>query len=176
MKHRTLNQSYYYGRNHTRLKVNQNAGDLVAVESYRAIARTLNDVVDNSLGDNVHATGTNLIDARTLKLIEQKEHKKLEALARKGEVAARPTLLGFCMTKTCEYGGIESAVHCAGVDGKGPCKDAIFSRKNGPKLQQLYDSNAEELKSLIENTPRHSKLRAENEAIEVYFHATSTDD
>ena len=175
MKHKSLNQSYYYGRNYTRVKVNRIAGDLVTVESYRAIARKLNDVVENSLGDCVHATGKNLIDTRTLKLIEQKEHKKLEALASKGELAARPTLLGFCMTQSCEYGGVESAVHCAGVDGKGPCKDAIFSRKNRPKLAHLYKSNAEQLESLVENTPRHSKLRAENEAIEVYFHATSTD-
>ncbi|WP_336270108.1 hypothetical protein [Vreelandella arctica] len=175
MKHRTANQSYYYGRNHTHLTVNRNATETVLVESYRTTTRILIEAAENSLGDCVHPVGKNLIADDTLKLIKEKEHKKLESLAKKGAIAARPTLLGFCMTQSCNYGGVESAVHCAGVDGKAPCKDAIFSKRNEERLQTLYNGNAEELKNLLENTPRHSKLKAENEAIEVYFHATSTD-
>jgi integrase len=175
MKHRTANQSYYYGRNHTRLRVNRNATETVLVESYRTTTRILTEAAENSLGDCVHPAGKNLITGDTLKLIKEKEHKKLESLAKKGAIAARPTLLGFCMTQSCKYGGVESAVHCAGVDGKGPCKDAIFSKRNSTRLQNLYDSNTEDLKRLVGNTPRRSKLKAENEAIEVYFHATSTD-
>ena len=175
MKHKTVQQSYYYGRNYTRLKVNRLTQDAVLIESYRTTTRMLIDAAENSLGDNVHPTGKILIEKNSIKLIEEKKYKKLEALAKKGEIAARPTLLGLCMTQSCGFGGVESAVHCAGVDGKGPCKDAIFSKRNGKRLQSLYDRNAEELRTLVENTPRHSKLKAENEAIEVYFHVTTTD-
>lgn len=173
MKHKTVNQSYYYGRNYTRLRINANAEETVIAESYRSIVRNLIKATENSLGDSIHSAGKNLISSTTLKLIEQRDHKKLEKLAKKGEIAARPTLLGFCMTQSCEYGGVESAVHCAGVDGNGPCKDAIFSKKNNKKLKVLHYSNSEKLKDLLENTPKHSKLKIENEAIEVYFHATS---
>lgn len=173
MKHKSLNQSYYYGRNYTRLRMNTAAEQAVVTESYRATIRNLSEIADNTLGENVHATGNNLINVDTLNLIEKRDHKKLEALAKKGEIAARQTLLGFCMTQSCEYGGVESAVHCAGVDGSGPCKDAVFSKRNRKRLKIMYDNNAEELNDLVENTPRHSKLKAENEAIEVYFHATS---
>lgn len=174
MKHRTENQSYYYGRNYTRLKVNRNAMETVLVESYRTTTRILTEAAENVLGECVHPLGKNLIKGDTLKLINEKDHKKLLSLAKKGAIAARSTLLGFCMTQSCKYGGVESAVHCAGVDGKGPCQDALFSKPKGKRLRALYESNAEELKILVENTPRHSKLKAENEAIEVYFHATST--
>ena len=153
--------------------MNTAAEQAVVTESYRAIVRNLIEIAENTLGENVHATGNNLINVNTLNLIKDRDHKKLEALAKKGEIAARQTLLGFCMTQSCEYGGVESAVHCAGVDGKGPCKDAVFSKRNRKRLKLMYDSNAEELKDLVENTPRHSKLKAENEAVEVYFHATS---
>lgn len=173
MKHKSPYQSYYYGRNYTRLRTNSLAAQIVLIESYRTVVRNLVEVAENSLGDSVHATGKNFIALGTLQLIEQCDHKKLEALAKKGEIAARPTLLGFCMTESCEYGGVESAVHCAGVDGKGPCKDAVFSKKNSKRLKALYDKNEHELNDLVENTPRHSKLKAENEAIEVYFHATT---
>lgn len=173
MKHKSVHQSYYYGRNYTRLRMNSNTEQTVVAEGYRATVRSLVDVAENTLGDSIHATGRNLLAVDTLKLIKERDHKKLEALAKKGEIAVRPTLLGFCMTESCEYGGVESAVHCAGVDGKGPCKDAVFSKKNGKRLKALYDNNEHELKKLVENTPRHSKLKVENEAIEVYFHATS---
>lgn len=173
MKHKTINQSYYYGRNHTRLRVNKDVERKVTIESYRSVIRQLIETTENTLDDNISPTGKNLIEKSTLNLITKHDHKKLEVLVKKGEIAARPTLLGFCMIQSCEYGGIESAVHCAGVDGNGPCKDAIFSKKNNKKLKVLYDSNSENIKDLTENTPKHSKLKNENEAIEVYFHATS---
>lgn len=173
MKHKTTNQSYYYGRNHTRLRVNKDVERKVTIESYRSVIRQLIDTTENTLHDNISPAGKNLIAKSTLNLISKRDHKKLEMLVKKGEVAFRPTLLGFCMTERCEYGGVESAVHCAGVDGNGPCKDAIFSKKNNKRLKVLYDSNYNNLKDLIENTPKHSKLKNENEAIEVYFHATS---
>ena len=173
MKHKTVHQSYYYGRNYTRLKVNANAEQAVILESYRTAVRNLIEIAKNTLDDSVHPTGKNLIATDTLRLIEKRDFERLEALAKKGEIAARPTLLGFCMTQSCEYGGVESAVHCAGVDGKGPCKDAVFSKRNDKRLKALYDNNAKELKNLVENSPRHSKLKAENEAIEVYLYATA---
>jgi hypothetical protein len=173
MKHKTLQQSYYYGRNYTRQRINDNATQIVVTERYRTVVRNLVEITENSLRNTVYATSKNLISADVLKLIKENEHKKLESLVKKGQVIARPTLLGFCMTNTCEYGGVESAVHCAGVDGKGPCKDAVFDKRNGNKLKSLQKSNADELKKLSKDSPRHTKLKHENEAIEVYFHATS---
>ncbi|MBL1321458.1 MAG: hypothetical protein COA63_010425 [Methylophaga sp.] len=173
MKHKTLQQSYYYGRNYTRLRVNNMATQMVVAESYLTTVRNLVEITENSLGNTVYATCKNLMSVDILKLIKEGEHKKLEALVKNGQITARPTLLGFCMTNSCEYGGVESAVHCAGVDSNGPCKDAVFKKKNGERLKCLQDSNADQLKNLSEDSPRHSKLKHENEAIEVYFHATS---
>lgn len=173
MKHKTVQQSYYYGRNYTRLRVNASASEAVVVEALRTQVRNLIDVAENSLKEHVFPTGANLVDTKALSLIEEGDHKKLEQLVRKGLVSVRPTLLGFCMTDSCAYGGVESAVHCAGVDGKAPCKDAVFVKKNTARLQALQQSNAAQLKELDETSPRYAKLLHENNAIEVYLHVTA---
>ncbi|NVK21218.1 MAG: tyrosine-type recombinase/integrase [Kangiellaceae bacterium] len=173
MKHKTLQQSYYYGRNYTRIRVNGEVSRTVMIEAYQTTVRNLVNITKSNLSEYIHAAGENLMDSKVVRLISDGEHKKLKELVKRGLVGARQTLLGFCMVESCQYGGVESAVHCAGVDGLGPCKDAVFVKKNSKRLRQLKESNEEELKSLQENTPRHSKLKLENQAIEVFFHATS---
>lgn len=173
MKHKTMQQSYYYGRNYTRLRVNGDASRSVIIEAYQTTVRNLVNITENTLGQHVHATGKNLMDVKTVNLISDGEHKKLQALVKKGLVGARQTLLGFCMVESCQYGGVESAVHCAGTNSRGPCKDAVFVKKNGKRLKSLQKRNAEQMKGLPQNSPRYSKLKFENEAIEVFFHATS---
>lgn len=173
MKHKSIEQSYYYGRNHTKLRLNNSAHDIATVEGYRSTIRSLISISENSLGDSVHATKKNTMNASIINSINERDHKKLTSLIKDGSAAARQTLLGHCMTESCEYGGIESAIHCAGVDGKGPCKDAVFDKKKKHRLKALLESNRIELTNLPTETPRHQKLKHENEAIEVYLHATS---
>ncbi|GAA6139743.1 hypothetical protein NBRC116583_34900 [Arenicella sp. 4NH20-0111] len=174
MKHRTIQQSYYYGRNHTRLLVNSGVKDVCQTERNRGTALALIDLVENKNGDNVLATSYNPIPLEILSLIEERDYRKLEVAAKKGQISIRTTMLGLCMAKTCKYGGIESAIHCAGIDGKAPCKDAIFRKPNASKLRALKQRNTEEISTLKPLTPRHAKLENENKAIEVFLDATST--
>ena len=174
MKHRTVQQSYYYGRNHTRLFVNKGVGDFCKKERDKDTVLTMVDVVKNERKDNFLATAYNPVAPEILSLIEEKSYKKLEAAAKKGQISVRPTLLGLCMASSCKYGGVESAIHCAGIDGKAPCKDAVFRKRNSEKLCALKERNEKEMTELDTLAPRYSKLDNENKAIEVFLNATST--
>ena len=174
MKHKSLAMTYYYGRNYSRLKVNAEAGGVVASESYNMKLNSFIQLSDPNNKSNVFAVGHNRIDCNVLHLIKEKRHKDLMLLVKKGLLDARPTLLGLCMSPSCSYGGIESVAHCAGTFGKGPCKDAVFSKSNGPRLQKLLDAHKDRLLCLDKQDVEHVAITHEIKAIEVYFNATSS--
>lgn len=173
MKHGWVFQTKYYGRNSTQLDVNNTASKFAHQERNRSVVRAVIDAVENSTGDHVLPTGNVPFSSEVLNLVEQRDHKKLESAAQQGTIHIRKTLLGLCMSSTCKYGGWESAIHCAGLDGKAPCKDSVFKKSNTTKLSALHKKNADEISSLEKGTPLHSKLENENKAIEVYFDVTT---
>jgi hypothetical protein len=177
MKHRSVAMSHYYGRNYSRLsrvKVDSVAADCVVSESIGMKLNTIIQLSDASNDEHVHAVGRNMIDGKIINLIEEKKYKVLSKQIKKGFLDARPTLLGLCMAPSCPYGGIESAAHCAGTDGSGPCKDAVFAKKNGPRLKKLLEAHKERQKELPEGDMERVALNHEINAIEVYFDATSS--
>lgn len=174
MKHKSLAMTYYYGRNYSRLKVNSEAGGVVASESYNMKLNSFIQLSDPNNKNNVFAADRNTIDCNVLNLIKEKRHKDLMLLIKKGLVDARPTLLGLCMSPSCSYGGIESVSHCAGTYSKGPCKDAVFSKSNGPRLQKLLDAHKQRLLVLDKDDVERVAITHEIKAIEVYFNATSS--
>lgn len=177
MKHKSVAMSHYYGRNYSRLsgvKVNSEAAGCVVSESIGMKLNTIIQLSDASNDEHVHAVGRNMIDGKVLDLIKEREHEKLSKQIEKGFLDARPTLLGLCMAPSCPYGGIESAAHCAGTDGSGPCKDAVFTKKNGKRLKKLLEAHKERQKELPEGDMERVALTHEIKAIEVYFDATSS--
>jgi len=174
MKHKSVAMSYYYGRNYSRLRVNTSAREAVVSEAYNMKLHTFIKLSDPTNNDNKFAVGRSMIDGKTLNLIEEKKHNELIKLIKSDLLDARPTLLGLCMAPNCAYGGIESASHCAGTDGKGPCKDAVFSKRNGPRLQNLYEAHQERIRLVDQGDMEHTRLTHEIKAIEVYFNATSS--
>jgi len=177
MKHKSVAMSHYYGRNYSRLsgvRVNSEVTGYVQSESYTMKLDTIFQLPDASNDEYAFAVGRNMIDGKVLDLIEEREHEKLKKLIKQGLLDARPTLLGLCMAPSCPYGGIESAAHCAGTDGSGPCKDAVFAKKNAPRLKKLLQAQKERQKELLEGDPRRVALNHEIKAIEVYFDVTSS--
>jgi hypothetical protein len=177
MKHRSVAMSHYYGRNYSQLsgvRVNSAATGYVVSESYTMKLDTIFQLPGASNDEFAFAGGRNMIDGKVLNLIEEKDHKELTKLIKQGLLDARPTLLGLCMAPSCPYGGIESAAHCAGTDGSGPCKDAVFAKKNGTRLNKLLQAHKERQKELPEGDPRRVALNHEINAIEVYFDVTSS--
>jgi len=177
MKHRSVAMSHYYGRNYSQLsgvKVNSEATGYVQSESYTMKLDTIFQLSDASNDEHVFAVGRNMTDGKVLSLIKEKDHKELSKLIKQGLLDARSTFLGLCMAPSCHYGGIESATHCAGTDGSGPCKDAVFTKKNAPRLKKLLEARKERQKELPEGDPRRVALNHEIKAIEVYFDVTSS--
>lgn len=177
MKHRSVAMSHYYGRNYSQLsgvKVNSEATGYVQSESYTMKLDTIFQLPDASNDEHAFAVDRNMIDSKVLDLIKEKDHKELSKLIKQGLLDARPTLLGLCMAPSCPYGGVESAAHCAGTDGSGPCKDAVFAKKNGTRLKKLLEAHEERQKELPEGDPRRVALNHEIKAMEVYFDVTSS--
>jgi hypothetical protein len=173
MKHSSGWMSLYYGRNYTRLRLNDEATKAVILEHYRAIYRQLAEVVNDSV-EHVQPHNKETIPLKTVNLLEANEERRMLQLIKKGQAGCRKTLLGFCTKPgACEYGGIESVAHCAGSDGKGICADARFTRKNASELQNLREKHEEKISTLEPHSPRYKALSAEVEAIKVYFHVIS---
>lgn len=169
MKHVSHKMTAYYGRNHTNLRMNSDAETAVVVESYQAIYRQLVAVVADSV-EHVRPHSKEMIPPKVINLIEARDEKQLTKLIEQGAVGCRRTLLGFCMKPGfCEYGGIESVAQCAGGEGQGVCADAIFGRKNEPKLLKLKAVHEREIESLDSRSPRFGALKKEIYAIEVYL-------
>jgi len=174
MKHKTIAQSFYYGRNYHRLFVNEEAKNFVVNESHITKLNKFTELAMGSSEDDVFPVGRNMTESKVLNLVENKTFNKITKMIKNGLLDARPTLLGLCMAPSCSYGGIESAAHCAGTNGKGPCKDAIFSKKKLPRLKKLLQSHRKALETLDTQTAEYFALTHEIEAIEVYLNATSS--
>lgn len=169
MKHTSQKMTLYYGRYSINLRLNSDAQTSVIVESYKAIYRQLSSVLTDSI-ENVRPHTKLMIPTSIVNLVEAEEEKKLTKLIAKGHIGVRRTLAGFCMKAgTCEYGGIESIVQCAGSEKKGICADAIFQRKNEPALRRLKAAHEKEIESLPKDSPRFHALKKEIYAIEVYL-------
>jgi hypothetical protein len=168
-KHKTVHQTLYYGRNYTRLKLNEALSQEVVSESYNAIYRSLSDVVANAQG-HISPHNKDPFEPEIIRLIEADDSKALMARVKKGQAGYRETLLGGCTRQgDCEYGGIESVAKCAGgVDGNNICKDLRVSPSRYKTLMGLKEKHLEGMKNLDQDSPQYNAKKAEVYGIEVY--------
>ncbi|KZY78286.1 hypothetical protein A3740_01040 [Oleiphilus sp. HI0068] len=168
-KHKTVHQTIYYGRNHTKLKLNESLSQEIVSESYNAIYRSLSDVVANAK-NSISPHKREPFEQEIIRLINEKESKALMTRIKKGQVGYRETLLGGCTRQgSCEYGGIESVAKCAGgVDGNSACKDLRVSPRRYNTLMTLKEKHLEAMKSLDQDSPQYNAKKAEVYGIEVY--------
>jgi hypothetical protein len=167
MKHHSRVMMLYYGRNHSRLALNEDTRTLYLTTMYQEIARNLHSL---SLPQFLSPAG----EARKqtiVSFVEESDVVALEKAARRGAVGARRIRAGFCVNhRPCPYGGIEAIAHClGGDDGKG-CPDLLQDVKQEGAIR-LYEKVIDDQLNVVHpNSPRYQSLQAEKRAAE-RFHA-----
>jgi len=170
MKHMTLLQTVYYGRNHTRLRFSEEFEDLTTAARYEVIAKQIEGLVEERYVSPVDSQRKQEI---VVNLIGAKDFKVLARAAEKGEVSFRETRLGGCTrTGTCDYGGIESVARCAGGDGDKPCRDAVFDKLKKPAVEKQLAGAEQRLQAAMPNSPRKEALLAEAQGLRNFLEVT----
>lgn len=169
MKHLTLFQTSYYGRNHSRLRFSEEFEGINVAAKYEVLAKQIQTLVEDRY---VSPLGEQRKQEIVVNLVAQKDYKTLVKAGKKGEVSFRETRLGGC-TKLghCEYGGIESVARCAGGDGDKPCRDAIFDKAKRPSVERQLRDVEGRIAVVQAESPRERALRAEAQGLRKYLDA-----
>lgn len=171
LKHRVLPQSYYYGRNYSHLRFNEDFEKITVAAKYEVMAKQIETLVNDRY---VSPLGVDRKDEVVVNLVGEKDFAALVKAGKKGDISFRETRLGGC-TKTgpCEYGGIESVSRCAGGDGGKPCRDAIFDCEKRESVERQLLNLERQLKNTIENSPRWQALQSEIRGLRNYLDVTA---
>jgi hypothetical protein len=171
MKHLTLLQTQYYGRNYTRMNFNREVEEIAVASRYEVMAKQIGDLVSDRYVSPMGNVRKNEI---VVNLIDSKEFSALVRAGTSGEISFRETRLGGCTKRTsCEYGGIESIARCAGGDGDKPCRDAIFDKTKKASVLRAIEENQLRIKSAQLGSPRKTALEAEVQGLRNYLDAIS---
>lgn len=162
-KHMNTYMTLYYGRNYTKILLNQNVQKDIIVEGYLNKARQINQIAEGEVGI-VFPHKKN-----TLKAIAAKDETSIIQMLKEGQTHTRKTLLGYCTRiGACEYGGIESVTACTGVISGGICAEAIFAAENKQSLLALKEKYRLQIADMPLSSPRRKALVFEINAIEIY--------
>jgi hypothetical protein len=172
MKHLTLLQTTYYGRNHSRLRFSEEFEGISLAARYEVLAKQIQTLVEDRY---VSPLGEKRKHEIVVNLVGTKDFKTLVKAGKKGEVPFRETRLGGC-TKIghCEYGGIESVARCAGGDGDKPCQEAIFDKAKRSSAERQLKDVEQRLNAANNGSPRQKALQAEAQGLRNYLNATTT--
>lgn len=167
MKHSSRLMPIYYGRGHTKLKLNKEVNDIVNMAMYEAMSRRLLGAMAERFVSPLGAERKKVI---VVNLVGEKDAKQLVAAARRGNISCRETRIGLCTKRgPCEYGGIESVSRCTGGKDDKPCADALFDKSK----RSLIDEDRKQLELQLEQeprgTPRHRSMHAEISGLNRYI-------
>ncbi|MFM0441280.1 hypothetical protein PQQ84_32940 [Paraburkholderia strydomiana] len=171
MKHLTVLQSRYYGRNFTQVRFNDEYERLSVATRYEVMAVQIESLMQARY---VSPLGEEHKNAIVVNLIGEKDVAMLAKAGANGEVSYRETRLGGCTKRGhCDYGGIESVARCAGGDGEKPCGDAMYdSGKRESVKRQLKEVNRR-IKQAEPNSPFVKALKVEAQALRNYLDETN---
>jgi hypothetical protein len=173
MKHSSRLMPLYYGRNHTRLHLNQEVEAAVVRAMYEAMAERLTSALSDRF---VSPHSNERKEALAVNVIGAKDLKDLVEMAEKGTVSFRENRLGGCMKAgACEYGGIESVARCAGSKDKKPCPEALFDRSKESQIRSDMRRVAAEIERLSVGSKRYEALVEERCAMENYLNVIARD-
>jgi hypothetical protein len=158
LKHKCLTQSLYYGQNHSRLKLNEEARNIYVRAMYENIGLEF-----TKLNSNIFLSphGVKRKD-EIVQLIQQKDLADLTAAAERGDIAAKPIVLGYCMNREpCPYGGIDSIAHCGGGDGSSPCAHVMYDQRKIATVIKLSATIEQRLQVAHVGSPLSQSLGAQ---------------
>lgn len=171
LKHLTRACSLYYGRNFSRLSLDNEAQRLYVKTIYEILGKEFASL----LTDRFVSPHGEQRKAEILKLVTPEDDKKLTQLAKSGKLMYRPILLGGCTKRDgpCPYGGIESVAHCGGGDSGSPCADVLYDQEKASLVRRLDRTIDERLVEAPEGSPDRDALLDQKRSVRNYFDAIS---
>ncbi|KAK44904.1 hypothetical protein BG58_22280 [Caballeronia jiangsuensis] len=170
LKHLTLLQSRYYGKNFSRLRFHHEWEEVTISARYEVMAKQLQTLTEERY---ISPYGEAFKSEMILNLVGQKDFDHLVKEGAKGKVMFRAIRLGGCTNRdNCSYGGIESISRCTGGDGDKPCPKVIYDRMKRPSAQRQLDAVERKLKSAQANSHRARALEAEAQGLRNFLNDT----
>lgn len=172
LKHQSRVMALYYGRNHSRLNLSQEARTLFLKTMYQEFGRELRNLESPEF---VSPLGPQR-KAAIVVFIKETEAIALDKAARQGKIGARRIRAGFCVkNRSCPYGGHEAIAHCLGGDNNGVgCPDLLVDIEKGMEIQAYEAVIDDQLKVVHPDSPRHNRLQAEKRAIRKYYEISAS--
>lgn len=166
LKHLRRAMTLYYGRNHSRLTMNEAARTFYLKNVYQELAHALSEISGPKF---VSPLGEARKDA-VVNWISAKDAASLTKAVKSGEVSARQIRAGFCFNaRPCPYGGIESITHClGGDDGKG-CPDLLMDLSKIGDIKRYERAVDQQLAVVQPDSPRSIALQAEKRSIAKFY-------
>tara|TARA_R110002049_G_scaffold214297_2_gene385808 strand:+ start:74 stop:607 length:534 start_codon:yes stop_codon:yes gene_type:complete len=171
MKHRNRLMPLYYGKEHTKLCLNNEARDLVLNSMYEVMGKEIQGLLSDRF---VSPYGDKRKEMIVVNLVTESDAKKFSDSAKRGEISFRSMRLGGCMKRdACPYGGYESISHCTGSDGGQPCVYALYDRDKADSNRKYLDTLEKRLLDVPIGSPLRLSLEAEKRGLEGYFDVIS---
>ena len=165
LKHTSRVMTLYYGRNHSRLKLSEDARKLFLKTMYQEFARELRNLQQPQFVSPLGPRRKEDI----VTFIKETEAVSLDKAARQGKVGARRIRAGFCTKyQSCSYGGHEAMPHCLGGDDGNGCPYLLVDVTQEPEIRAYEAMIDEQLAVVHPDSPRHNRLQAEKRAIGKY--------
>lgn len=166
LKHQTRAMTLYYGRNHSRLALNEEARTLYLKAMYQEHARALSAIPGPQFVSPLGETRK----AAIVHLIAEKDAVALSKAIKRGEISARNIRAGFCFNaRPCPYGGIESITHCLGEKGSKGCPDLLLDKTKVGDIKRYEQAVDDQLAVVHPDSPRYRALQGEKCAIEKFY-------
>ncbi len=128
MKHQTPAMSLYYGQGFSRLGLNK----AMTTEFLETMFQALATRASSLLGDEFVSPLGEEHKTRMIEFISQRSASQLLAMAKKGQISIRETVLGVCMNRDyCAYGGIDHLSECT------RCDKALISRDKREQIERV---------------------------------------
>ena len=171
MKHLTLLQTRYYGKNFSRLKFHSEWEGLTVAARYEVMARQMQAITGERY---VSPFGEERKKQIALELVGEKDVKHLTNEGKKGNLSFRIIRLGACTNREhCEYGGIESISRCAGGDGGKPCNQVLYDKCKRPSALRQLNNIEKKITATEADSPRAQALQSEANGLRNFLNDTA---
>ncbi|CAM0997386.1 Integrase [Rhodanobacter sp. Root179] len=169
LKHMRRAQSLYYGRGFTRVALNRKYAEDFLRTAYEMLRRQITLLADDRyvspLGE---AHKINLLkrlhSAAGDEPLGKRDIGRIQKLVATGELAAKPTLLGLCLSpEPCEWGGVLNLIHC------GKCDRALGDKAKLPHVCDVRQMIKGHLEASPSDSPDRASLELQLTSVETFI-------
>ncbi len=169
LKHMRRAQSLYYGRGFSHVALNRKYAEDYLRTAYEMLRRQIAFLAKDRYVSPLGAAHkgrllTRLHPAATDELVGKRDIGRIQKLVATGELVAKPTLLGLCLSPTpCEWGGVLNLIHC------GSCDRALGDKAKLPQVRDVQQMIKEALDASTPDSPDRASLMLQLTSVESFI-------